>query len=393
MAGNTKRKNKRGLAFVSIFLLLILAAAGGVSSDKNKDNTTGTTEAVATSEITTEAFAGNDRDVAGRPADTLSGKDDNSDISGDGSGSDVVAPTTESDRPAFVAVPADDSEAYAIINDNMPGFSDEDKKSTEPFEEYSELDELGRCGVAYADICKELMPEEERGEIGQIKPSGWHTVKYNGIVDGNYLYNRCHLIAYQLAGENANEKNLITGTRYLNVQGMVPFEDQVAQYVKDTGNHVLYRVTPYFEGDNLVANGVQIEAWSVEDEGSGICFNVFCYNVQPGIDIDYATGDSEISPDYTGEVDNSGDNSGSDSGDASGSPRENADGRTSENTEAITENNSGNEQEYILNTNTKKIHRPSCSSVKHMKESNKRSYTGSLDDLLNQGYEPCKKCM
>lgn len=343
MAGNTKRKNKRGLAFVSIFLLLILAAAGGVSSDKNKDNTTGTTEAVATSEITTEAFAGDDRDVAGRPADTLSGKDDNSDISGDGSGSDVVAPTTESDRPAFVAVPADDSEAYAIINDNMPGFSDEDKKSTEPFEEYSELDELGRCGVAYADICKELMPAKERGEIGQIKPSGWHTVKYNGIVDGNYLYNRCHLIAYQLAGENANEKNLITGTRYLNVQGTVPFEDQVAQYVKDTGNHVLYRVTPYFEGDNLVANGVQIEAWSVEDEGSGICFNVFCYNVQPGIDIDYATGDSEISPDYTGEVDNSGDNSGSDSGDASGSSRENTDGRTSENTEAITENNSGNE--------------------------------------------------
>ena len=264
MAGNTKRKNKRGLAFVSIFLLLILAAAGGVSSDRNKDNTTGTTEAVATSEITTEAFAGDDRDVAGRPADTLSGKDDNSDIPGDGSGSDVVAPTTESDRPVFVAVPADDSEAYAIINDNMPGFSDEDKKSTEPFEEYSELDELGRCGVAYADICKELMPAKERGEIGQIKPSGWHTVKYNGIVDGNYLYNRCHLIAYQLAGENANEKNLITGTRYLNVQGMVPFEDQVAQYVKDTGNHVLYRVTPYFEGDNLVANGVQIEAYDCD---------------------------------------------------------------------------------------------------------------------------------
>lgn len=365
MAGNTKRKNKRGLVFVSIFLLLILAAAGGVFSDKNKDNTTGTTEVAATSEITTETFAGDDRDVAGQPADTLSGNDDNSDISGDGSGSDVVAPTTESDRPAFVALPADDSEAYAIINDNMPDFSDEDKKSTEPFEEYSELDELGRCGVAYADICKELMPEEERGEIGQIKPSGWHTVKYNGIVDGNYLYNRCHLIAYQLAGENANEKNLITGTRYLNVQGMVPFEDQVAQYVKDTGNHVLYRVTPYFEGDNLVANGVQIEAWSVEDEGSGICFNVFCYNVQPGIDIDYASGSS----------------------------RETADGETSENTEAITENNSGNEQEYILNTNTKKIHRPSCSSVKQMKESNKRSYTGSLDDLLNQGYEPCKKCM
>lgn len=385
MAGNTKRKNKRGLIFVSIFLLLILAAAGGVSSDKNKDNTTGTTEVVATSEVTTETFAGDDQNVAVQPADTLSGKDDNSDISGDGSGSDIVVPTTESDRPVVVAVPADDSEAYAIINDNMPGFSDEDKKSTEPFEEYSELDELGRCGVAYANICKELMPTEERGEIGQIKPSGWHTVKYNGIVDGNYLYNRCHLIAYQLAGENANEKNLITGTRYLNVQGMVPFEDQVAQYVKDTGNHVLYRVTPYFEGDNLVANGVQIEAWSVEDEGSGICFNVFCYNVQPGIDIDYATGDSEISPDYTGGVDNSD----SDSGNGSGSSWETEYGGTTE----TTENNSGNEQEYILNTNTKKIHRPSCSSIKQMKEANKKSYTGSLDDLLNQGYVPCKKCM
>lgn len=153
---------------------------------------------------------------------------------------------------------------------------------------------MGRCGVAFANICIDIMPTEERGEIGMIKPSGWHTVKYD-VVDGKYLYNRCHLIGYQLAGENANPKNLITGTRYLNVEGMLPFENEVADYVKESNNHVLYRVTPIFESDNLVASGVQMEAYSVEDNGEGICFNVFCYNVQPGIVIDYATGESYLS--------------------------------------------------------------------------------------------------
>ncbi len=180
---------------------------------------------------------------------------------------------------------------YIVLNDNRPDFSD-DEITAESFEYYSELDELGRCGAAFACIGVDLMPTEERGSIGQVKPTGWHTVKYD-FIDENYLYNRCHLIGYQLSGENANERNLITGTRYLNTEGMLPFENIVADYVKDTGNHVMYRVTPQFEGDNLLANGVQMEAWSVEDEGEGVCFNVFVYNIQPGVLIDYATGESE----------------------------------------------------------------------------------------------------
>lgn len=190
-------------------------------------------------------------------------------------------------------VPAYTGEPYCILNNNQPTFSKEEIV-TESFEEYSELDFLGRCGVTFANISTDIMPTEERGEIGHIRPSGWHTVKYNGIIDGNYLYNRCHLIGYQLAGENANEKNLITGTRYLNIEGMLPFENMVAEYVRETENHVLYRVTPVFEGDNLVATGVIMEAYSIEDSGLGICFNVFCYNVQPGIEIDYLTGESSL---------------------------------------------------------------------------------------------------
>ena len=179
---------------------------------------------------------------------------------------------------------------YVELNGNLPYFTDEEL-STTAFELYSELDSLGRCGAAYANVCKEIMPTEERGSIGMVKPTGWHTVKYDCIAD-RYLYNRCHLIGYQLAGENANEKNLITGTRYLNVDGMLPFENEVADYVNDTDNHVLYRVTPVFSGDNLLASGVIIEAKSVEDNGAGVQFNVYCYNVQPGISIDYTTGES-----------------------------------------------------------------------------------------------------
>ena len=187
-------------------------------------------------------------------------------------------------------IPEYSGEPFVELNGGWPDF-DVEELTTEPFELYSELDDLGRCGVAYANICLEIMPTEERGSIGQVKPSGWQTAKYD-FVEGKYLYNRCHLIGYQLAGENANRRNLITGTRYLNVTGMLPFENMVDDYVEETENHVLYRVTPIFEGTNLVANGVQMEAFSVEDEGEGICFNVFVYNVQPGVVIDYATGDN-----------------------------------------------------------------------------------------------------
>lgn len=205
-----------------------------------------------------------------------------------------TADNVASETPVATSIPAYSGSPYVTVNNNVPWFDDTEKSRTDAFENYSDLDELGRCGVAYANICPELMPTEERGPIGHIKPSGWHSVKYPEQIKDNYLYNRCHLIAFCLAGENDNEKNLITGTRYLNVDGMLPFEEKVAKYVDGTGNHVLYRVTPVFEGDNLIASGVYIEAYSVEDNGAGICFNVYCYNVQPGIGIDYASGNSWI---------------------------------------------------------------------------------------------------
>ena len=251
-------------------------------------------------------------------------------------------------------IPAYAGNSFVILDDNKPALSKQDRERTDAFETYSDLDELGRCGVAYANICKELMPTEERGAIGMVKPTGWHTVKYDNV-EGKYLYNRCHLIGYQLAGENANEKNLITGTRYLNVTGMLKFEDQVADYVKATDHHVLYRVTPVFEGNNLVATGVEMEAYSVEDKGEGVSFHVFVYNIQPGIVIDYATGESW--PD---------------------------DSKTTENTEKG--------QNYVLNTNTHKFHTQNCESVRDIADSNKEVYTGYREDLINMGYEPCKKC-
>ena len=280
---------------------------------------------------------------------------------------------------------------YVAANNNVPYFP-ESELTTESFEIYSDLDNLGRCGVAYANICIDIMPTEEREEIGQIKPSGWHTVKHNGIIDGNYLYNRCHLIAYQLAGENANEKNLITGTRYLNTEGMLPFENMVADYVKETGNHVLYRVTPIFEGENLVASGVLMEAESVEDKGEDIQFCVYVYNVQPGIAIDYLTGESSLVKDspvtQTEEA-----------------PKPQIQEETQTVPQTAPEANAPSDVEtpqvtesepqgtaYILNTNTKKFHYPSCSSVNQMKDKNKQAYTGNREDVISQGYAPCKRC-
>lgn len=259
-------------------------------------------------------------------------------------------------------VPEYTGEPYVVLDDNVPDFKEEEL-TTESFEEYSSLDELGRCGTAYANISQELMPTEERGAIGQVKPSGWQTVKYNDLIDGNYLYNRCHLIGFQLAGENANKKNLITGTRYLNVTGMLPFENEVADYVKDTGNHVLYRVTPVFEGDNLVADGVQMEAKSVEDDGEGVQFNVFCYNVQPQITINYATGESVEEDDAQ-----------------------------SQKQETVDSSKDQEKQVYIINKNTRKFHKKDCSSVKDMKPKNKKEYKGTKEELIKQGYEPCGSC-
>ncbi len=261
------------------------------------------------------------------------------------------------------SIPAFSGEPYVAINDNVPDFTDADL-TTSSFEEYSSLDSLGRCGVAYACIGTDLMPTEDRGSIGQVKPSGWHTVKYD-CVDGKYLYNRCHLIGYQLTAENANENNLITGTRYLNVEGMLPFENMVADYIKETGNHVLYRVTPVFEGNNLVASGVHMEAKSVEDNGEGILFNVYCYNAQPGVGIDYATGESWL-----------------DTGSGAESPNSTSQSSSAESGEVT----------YILNTNSHKFHAPSCSSVDQMSDNNKEEFTGTRDEVIAMGYEPCGRC-
>ena len=251
-------------------------------------------------------------------------------------------------------VPAYSGEPYVVVNNNIPFFKDSDL-TTETFEKYSDLDSLGRCGAAYANVCQEIMPTEKRGAIGMVKPTGWQTVKYDWV-DGKYLYNRCHLIGYQLSGENANEKNLITGTRYLNVDGMLPFENLVADYVHETDHHVLYRVTPVFENSDLVASGVLMEAQSVEDDD--VLFCVYCYNVQPKVTIDYATGESHASEDSNIQ-------------------------ETSQST---------GEQTYIVNENTKKFHLPSCSSVKDMNSGNKREFTGDRQELLDEEYSACKTC-
>ena len=254
----------------------------------------------------------------------------------------------------------DNSGGVKIVNNNKPSFTKKQKKNKKAFEKYSKLDKYGRCQVAFANICPKLMPKEPRGEIGSIKPTGWHTVKYPGVISDLYLYNRCHLIAFCLAGENANKKNLITGTRQLNVDYMLPYETKVLNYVNKTGNHVLYRVTPLFKGKNLVASGVQMEAYSVEDKGKGVKFNVYCPNIQKGIKINYKTGDSSLKSD--------------------------ASSASTTTTQATTYN-------YILNTNTRKIHIPTCASVLQMKDKNKKYSAESIETLKAQGYTTCHNCI
>ncbi len=300
---------------------------------------------------------------------------------------------TSAERPSafdIADVPDYSGDPYTAVNNNEPYFTKDDL-TTEAFEDYSELDSLGRCGTAYANVCLETMPTEKRGSISEVKPTGWHSVKYDNV-DGKSLYNRCHLIGYQLTAENANKQNLITGTRYLNVDGMLPFENMVADYVKETNNHVLYRVTPIFTGDNLVADGVLMEGYSVEDEGDGICFCVYAYNVQPGITIDYATGDSWLSDDSSSGSSSSGSSHVTKHEDKHQEASHHETAAQTEAYEAETEAQQNTGTEYILNTNTKKFHYPSCSSVKRMKESNKKEFTGSRDELIAQGYDPCKKC-
>ena len=254
-------------------------------------------------------------------------------------------------------IPPFSQEAYVALEDNRPSFPEEDMYPA-CFERYSQLDALGRCGPAYACVGLETMPTEGRESIGHVRPTGWHSVRYSGV-DGGSLYNRCHLIGFQLTGENANEQNLITGTRYLNVIGMLPFENQVAEYVKSTGGHVLYRVTPVFAGEELVARGVQMEGWSVEDRGASVCFNVYAYNNQPGISIDYATGESWQDAQSAGP-------------DQDSAPEE--------------------EARYVINLKSEKFHLPDCAGAAAIAPENREDYTGTRQSLLDRGYQACGQC-
>lgn len=249
--------------------------------------------------------------------------------------------------------------ASVEIHGNVPGFKEEDN-TTEPFVKLSEQDELGRCGAAEGCFGPETLAEEERGSIGHIKPSGWHTVKYPDVIEDVYLYNRCHLLMYKLSGILDDERNLITGTRYMNTVGQLPYEEQALRYVESTSNHILYRVTPLYEGDNLLASGVLMEARSVEDDGEGLSYCVYCYNVQPGIILDYATGESrrEERP-----------------------PLENG-----------AESQKAGQTAYILNTHTHKFHVPSCGSVEKIRSYHRLEFLGSREELIGQGYSPCGNC-
>lgn len=244
---------------------------------------------------------------------------------------------------------------YVAANGNVPLLTIDESAYTS-YEKYAPLDYLNRCGVCIASIGIDIMPTEDRQSIGSVKPTGWQTAKYD-FVDGKYLYNRCHLIGFQLTGENANEQNLITGTRSMNTQGMLPFENMVADYVKETKNHVLYRVTPVYEGDNLVASGVLMEGLSVEDNGAGISFCVYCYNAEPGVAIDYATGDNWLDENYKEEK----------------------------------TQNLG-EYDYVINIASDKFHLPACSGAKTMKATNREEFKGTRTELIQKGYEPCGSC-
>ena len=279
----------------------------------------------------------------------------------------TVAQTKESTTFDISSIPKYNGSPYVAVNDNNPYFTESDY-TIKPFENYAPLDSLGRCGVAYANVGVETMPTEPRGNIGSVKPSGWHSIRYENV-EGLYLYNRCHLIGYQLSAENANTSNLITGTRYLNIHGMLPFENMVADYIKETNNHVLYRVTPIFEGNNLLTSGVLMEGYSVEDNGDGICYNVYCYNVQPGIKINYATGDSEAED--------------------GSAPY----GSSAAVTKPAEQNNNSGTATFIANKNTKKLHYPYCGSVKQMKDKNKKELNCSREEAIQQGYSPCGNCM
>ncbi len=359
--------------FVTLFIMcLILTACGQTyddteskttsfiqSQDNVKDDSTDVNEGadVGTSNLTGEET------TESQNGDSI-GEETTANQNGASTGSGITSISSVFD---INSIPPYSGSTYYVVNNNIPTFTTSEITTTS-FEYYGNLDSLGRCTTCVACVGKDIMPTEQRGDISSVKPTGWHSVRYDNV-DGGSLYNRSHLIGFQLTGENANKNNLITGTRYMNAVGMLPFENMIADYVKETNNHVMYRVTPVFEGNNLIASGVHMEAYSVEDDGDGICFNVYCYNVQPGININYATGDSSLATSIEGQA---------------------TQPQTTVAPNTNVQNVAGSN--YILNTNTKKFHYPDCSSVGRMSERNKQEYFGTRDEIISMGYDPCGNC-
>lgn len=362
MRGNLTRNFKRILTFLCVtsvfFSTVSLTGCDGTIQSISESSATENV-LFTNSEISSEYGSGSNDTVQSEKDDSQK-----SDTVGDCNGKAVL-----SDIPAYSGNP------YTVINKNIPCFN-KYELTVKSYETYGSLDSLGRCVGAVASCGRDIMPAEgeKRGSISLVKPSGWVQAQYD-FVSGKYLYNRCHLIGWQLSAENANVRNLITGTRYMNTEGMLPFENMVADYIRETGNHVAYRVTPVYKGDNLVASGVQIEAYSVEDSGEGICFNVYCYNVQPGVEIDYSTGSSKKSPNTLNSTNRSGNNTES----------------VSDVTDRVKVTRA-DEDEYVLNTNSKKIHKSNCRYAGKISSANRKSFSGSLDDLYSQGYTTCGVC-
>lgn len=376
-------------------LCLSLVLLNGCSSADDALSNVSTTTGVLSSSEAAREYAFDEDDFALR-SDTLTFADD-------------VAVHVRVDVVSD-AIPAYAGIDVIELNNNIPDFTDIEKAYA-PFEFYGDLDELGRCTVAFALAGPETMPTEKRGDIREVYPSGWEQAFYD-FVDQEALYNRTHLIGYMLTAENANERNLITGTRHMNAEVMLPYEEAVANYIDETGNHVLYRVTPYFVGDELVARGIQMEAFSVEDDGSGICFNIFCYNVEPGVEIDYATGDSWLADERDASRSPETSTSDSKNAETSNASRSNvsrdtgkSNGRTSsaqsQDESAASKQSAAKSKPtttdevnttYILNTNTGKFHKLDCSSVSDITPDNLQDYEGSREALLAEGYSPCGSC-
>ena len=385
------------LVVVSLIALLmatgLLTSCGGLSSRSMKDAFAGSSSSSSVSASAEGASASSSSSTA-NASKTSSASSGALDASSASHAADSVKPPSIklADRPAYNGKPS------AEVHGNSPFFDAADAARGQ-FEDYAPLDSLKRCGSAFALVSRETMPTEERGSIGMIQPSGWQTARYDWV-DGKYLFNRCHLIAYQLAGENDNERNLITGTRTLNTLGMQPYEDRVASYVNRTGNHVLYRVTPLYEGDDLVARGVLMEAQSVEDSGAGVRFCAWCYNVEPGVDIDYATGKSQAAanaPEIAAAVAAGGVAAASvgapDGNEAAAEePASNEAPAIEEEPAPEPEPQAVNTQTYVLNTNTHKFHYPHCSSVRDMAERKKQFIDANRDDIIASGYQPCQRC-